>query len=88
MSARREGAGRSSGDDKGLVKIEGVSVAFVEKSVGASRDEAGPQQADGAHGKKKEWSSAVERVRRGRRRVETSSRPIHAPLDSYWRSGP
>lgn len=72
MSARRVGAGRSSGDDNGLVKVEGVSVAFVEKSVGASRDEAGPQQADGAHGKKR----MEQRCREGQKGTTTSGNLI------------
>jgi hypothetical protein len=42
-------AGRSSGVDGGLVKVQRVGVACVKKSVGASRDEAGPQQR--GHGK-------------------------------------
>jgi hypothetical protein len=35
------GAGRSSGDDGSLVDVKRIAVALVEKSVGASRDEAG-----------------------------------------------
>lgn len=44
--------GRSSGDDGGLVGIGRVSVAGVEKSVGAGRNEADAQQDRGGHGKK------------------------------------
>jgi hypothetical protein len=44
--------GRSSGDDGGLVEVQRIAVACVEKSVGAGRDEAGPQEDAGGHGKK------------------------------------
>jgi transposase-like protein len=47
-------AGRSSGVDGSLVEVQRVGVACVKKSVGASRDEAGPQQR--GHGKVMEAS--------------------------------
>ncbi len=51
-------AGRSSGDDSGRV-VQRSGVAFVEKSVGAGRDEAGPEQVDGGHREKRmEWSGS------------------------------
>jgi hypothetical protein len=52
--------GRSSGDEGGLVDVQRIAVAVVEKSVGASRDEAGPQEDDGGHGKKNGASSDKE----------------------------
>lgn len=50
-------AGRSSGDDNSLVDVQRVIVTFVEKSVGAGRDEADPDEVGGGHGKIKESSS-------------------------------
>jgi hypothetical protein len=53
ISGRKSGGtGRSSGDDGCLVKIQRITVAFVEKSVGPSRDEAGPHEDGGGHGEK------------------------------------